>query len=390
MRAGTLNAVLIMLRNHCAALDGAWMQRRRALDTFRVVALAISTLCGDAGGLRATLATLGAPVSASGLCRAQQRMPVAVLHALLCSLPPLPVRAPAQHEPRLLPQGARRVLAIDGSKITLGPAMRAAFPPATRSPTHASALVSCAYDVERRDIVHIDVFDHQNERRAVTEAHLASGAVRAGDVLVFDRGYYSLALAHALLAAHVDFVFRVKATANRQLRAWMQQRQRGQPRAFRMHGVPQMRLVAYRVHGRQYYLFTSLARARADNALVARIYEARWRIEEAYKWYKHAARGRFMRARSLDGMRKEALLRSIFLRCAQALQPPAPVAAAAVPRRGPVAGRAVWSLRQRRVLLLRRIEAACARGPARYFVVWSAAGRLRFPARAAPLVFDVP
>ncbi len=79
-------------------------------------------------------------------------------------------------------------------------------PPATRCPIHPHGLVSCLYRLDTRTPVDFSLSAHIDER-AAARAHLE--ALEPGDIVVFDRGYFSFVLLYALVWRGVHPVFRI-------------------------------------------------------------------------------------------------------------------------------------------------------------------------------------
>jgi len=142
--------------------------------------------------------------------------------------------------------------------------------------------------------------------------------LRAGDVLILDRGYPATWLVQALAQRGIDFVIRCDSTqgwgaARRFLRSDRAQSwdhlapcDAGQARTWGLDGPACMRARLVRhvsSSGRTRVLVTSLAEDVATVAELADLYHGRWRIEEAFKRLKHR-----LGLESVSGLSQQALL----------------------------------------------------------------------------------
>jgi hypothetical protein len=166
----------------------------------------------------------------------------------------------------------------------------------------------------------LDLSCHENERRAA-RAHLR--ALRPGDVVVFDRGYYSFALLHACARRGLHPVFRLQANASGLVRDFIhsddadrtvpveptQTARQQQPDAV-LQPVP-ARLVNYTAGGNDYTLATTLLdRKRYSRHALADLYHARWGVEEHYKVVK-----RLLRSEPFHGQSEDLVLQELWACC---------------------------------------------------------------------------
>ena len=138
-----------------------------------------------------------------------------------------------------------------------------------------------------------DLVAHGNERRAAL-AHLP--ALQPGDVVVYDRGYYSFAMLQAYCERGLHAVFRLKSNANALFAAFIRGRRREAlvtvpPSAKAREQHPQaalrpcrVRLVKYTAGGTTFSLATTLLdRRRYPVRALSDLYHGRWAIEEMHK-----------------------------------------------------------------------------------------------------------
>ena len=170
-------------------------------------------------------------------------------------------------------------------------------------------MVSALYRLHDRIPVDFDLFGHENERQAAL-AHLDHAA--EGDVIIYDRGYFSFAMALAHRERGLDFVFRIKKAANLVFDNFIASD--GSDRTVTL-GAPRdetalrgrnlrIRLVKYTVGDTDFCLATSLLDGdRYAIQALCDLYHARWGIEEMYKTGKAVIEA--FHAKSERGVRQE-------------------------------------------------------------------------------------
>ena len=190
------------------AHDRVWQLRRRVINTLLVV-LFVYRLMFSGNGYTATLAALweqcracgiplpqAEPVAASSMSAARAKVDEAIFKSLHAEI--LKRAGSSQWK-------GHRVFAVDGSKINLPrPLLRAGYRLPQERAHYPQGLLSCLYELAPKLPIDFDLHAHGDERAAAL-AHLPAMAV--GDVVVYDRGYYSyrMLLAHAERGVHPLF-----------------------------------------------------------------------------------------------------------------------------------------------------------------------------------------
>ena len=307
--------------------DREWMHCRRKVNTLLVVLFVFRlVLAPRLQGYGPTLTELWGqcrqqglfpphddPVSASSMCVARGkvgRRPFLRMHRSLLA------RVPTD-APRWLWRG-HRVCAVDGSKIHLPRRLRRDRYrcPSDRS-HYPQGLLSSLFQLRARLPFDLDLSCDENERRAARD-HLR--ALRPGDVVVCDRGYYSFALLHACARRGLHPVFRLQASASGLVRDFIQSDDadrtvpveptqtapQQQPDAV-LQPVP-ARFVKYTAGGNDYTLATTLLdRKRYSRHALADLYHARWGVEEHYKVVK-----RLLRLEPFHGQSEDLVLQQLW------------------------------------------------------------------------------
>ena len=217
--------ILDSVVREAAAHDRNWQRRRRSLSTLLVVLFVYRLAYSpQPRGYALILADLWEccrrpgvdlpqprPVAASSMCAARAKVGTRVFRRIHAA-----VLHHAGPEDRSTLWKGHRAFAVDGSKLHLP---RALADEGYRTPSPAShypqGLLSCLYRIGRRLPVDFDLHAHRNERLAARQ-HLA--ALAPGDLVVYDRGYYSFELLHAHVERGMQAVFRLQRNASHCIR----------------------------------------------------------------------------------------------------------------------------------------------------------------------------
>ncbi|MYI75097.1 MAG: IS4 family transposase [Acidobacteria bacterium] len=323
--AGMWSAVAAAAARTAERHDREWRVRRRLVGTFLVVLFVLRLVFGTGRSYGEALAEIwesarrmgvalpqDRPVTPGAMSRARAKVDPEVFRELHREIL-------AQAPDRPLWKG-RRVFGVDGAKINLPrPLVEAGYATPGDHAHYPQGLVSCLYELEPRLPFDFGLHADTSERRAAAE-HLK--ALSAGDVVVYDRGYFS----YEMLLAHVvrgqDAVFRLKRDANAETVAFLagplddrtveiRPDDKARARLKARHpgaafGPLKLRLVRYAAGDTVFALGTTLAE---DDGFgledLAAIYRARWRIEEHYKIAKWFLAVESFRAESERGVLQE-------------------------------------------------------------------------------------
>ena len=203
-----------------------------------------------------------------------------------------------------------RAFAVDGSKLNLPrKLLREGYAPPSPQAHYPQGLLSCLYQIGRRLPYDFDLHAHGDERRAALR-HL--GVLGRGDLVVYDRGYYSAALLRAHSACQVAAVFRLKRNASARVGAFFAGDGRDELVRVDPSGTAggrspsRLRLVKYGIGGKVYVLGTTLLDAgRYPAADLADLYHGRWSVEELYKISKEMLEIESFHSRSELGVKQE-------------------------------------------------------------------------------------
>ena len=213
-----------------------------------------------------------------------------------------------------------RLFAVDGTKINLPRALSRFDYDMPTCGYHPQGLVSALYQLKSKLPYDFDLVNHANERTCAI-AHLAR--LKAGDVVVYDRGYFSYSMLYKHQQCGVLAIFRLQESSFTEIRDFIQgnetdklvtielrskSNQRGIKELLgidRFEPLP-LRLIKYHHNGSTFYLGTTLFdQERYPAEIFSDLYHARWGIEELYKISKVLINIEDFHSKSTRGVRQE-------------------------------------------------------------------------------------
>ena len=287
--------------------DQQWRKRKRTIDTLLLILFIFRLVFSkNKQGYATTILELWAqcrmmdvplpqakPVAASAMATARRKLDETIFKTLNARI----IRS---YEPTLTEDQwqQHRVFAVDGTKMNVPRPLRAA---GYRTPSdnahYPQGLVSCLYQLKGRIPYDFGLGAHGDERKMAL-SHLQ--AVRADDVVVYDRGYFSYVLLHAHHQRNIQAVFRLKKNSYKVIDQFIASKETDQvveiePSVTRQNEIRRqhpdivftplrLRLLKYVVAQTTYILGTTLRdETRYRTAAFADLYHARWGVEELYK-----------------------------------------------------------------------------------------------------------
>ncbi|RLB63048.1 MAG: IS4 family transposase [Deltaproteobacteria bacterium] len=317
--------------------DAQWRQRRRVINTLLLILFIFRLVFSkNQQGYGTTIVELWAqcqqmgvplpqpkPVAASAFCNARKKLDAAIFKTLNS-------RIIATYEP--LPESyhwlGRRLFAVDGMKINLPRPLRHADYAMPSDKSHyPQGLVSCLYQLKSQIPYDFELASHMDERR-MAQAHLKT--LRSGDVVVYDRGYFSYVMLYAHQRAGVDVIFRLSRRAGKGIEVFMDSSETEKTVTIEMPPVRQktilekhpdmefqplsLRLIKYVFDGTTYTLGTTLLDGNLyQKAAFPDLYHARWGIEELYKVSKKLVGVDDFHAQTERGVKQELFAHFVLL-----------------------------------------------------------------------------
>jgi hypothetical protein len=191
-----------------------------------------------------------------------------------------------------------RLFAVDGSKINLPRELLASgYSTPAQNAHYPQGLVSCLYQLKSKLPFDFDLASHANERLSALE-HLK--VLQTGDIVVYDRGYFSYVLLHRHVQTRIHAIFRLQENSCAVIKTFFANSQTDieitylpspQPQAQIRSQYPnlqivplKLRLLKYKIGDTVFCLGTTLLDAqRYPLDSFGEVYHSRWGIEELYK-----------------------------------------------------------------------------------------------------------
>ena len=251
-------SVLQTLSTSASTVDSQWIKRHRKVDTLKLITCMLTCLQHKVS-IKSIIDTIDScDFSHTAFTKALNRCPEDVFHSMYRRLVGSTTRS--------------RVLAVDGSRIPLTKSQTGTRAGRTRSTP--MGLLSAIYDVNTKVIVALDFSEHYDERSALKRM---TTYVKAGDILVMDRGYFSEDLVALLYSQGIRFVFRMKDKVGTKKFKSIGNN------IYRTTKHTPVVITKYNAGGT---LFRVLHSMKISATQAKNIYKQRWDIEEVFKTLK--------------------------------------------------------------------------------------------------------
>lgn len=291
--------------------DKTWQKRRRVIDSLLLVFLIFRLVFSKNSQGYGTLInefwsnchkmkfplTQKKPISASSFTEARKKLDETIFKVLNQRI----IDAYENHDETQYHWLGHRLFAVDGSKLNLPRELiKEHYNTPSDNANYPQGLLSCLYQLKSKIPYDFDLVSHGNERECAL-AHLKH--LNEGDVVVYDRGYFSYALLYYHVQAGVHPVFRLKNKTFKEIDDFInsdqsdqimtlypsektQKKIKKQYPSIQIEPI-EIRLVKYTVEENTYCLATTLMSDMYTSDLLKSVYHARWGVEELYKVSKH-------------------------------------------------------------------------------------------------------
>jgi hypothetical protein len=293
-----------VIHSVAASYDQQWRQRKRIIDTAMLMLLicrlvsskntqsygtTIDDLWDNCEKLKLALPQKQS-IAPSSFCAARRKLDEAVFKRANQKI----LEAYAAESSRYSWLG-HRLFAIDGSKINLPRALaESGYSTPVKTAHYPQGLLSCLYQLQSRLPFDFDLASHGNERLSAIR-HLK--ALQTGDVVIYDRGYFSYRMLYEHYQRGLHAIFRLQENASTAIKAFFANPEQtdieiilpATPEArIQCPGLNlpplQLRLLKYDIAGTMFCLGTTLLDPqRYPLQEFIGVYHGRWGIEELYK-----------------------------------------------------------------------------------------------------------
>jgi hypothetical protein len=321
--------IISTMGNTCDEFDLKWRKRKRLIDTLLLVLFIFRLVFSkNKQGYKITITELWdqcklmgvnlpqeAPIAASAFCAARAKLDENIFKSLNARIIDSYETSKEDHKWQ-----GHRLFAVDGTKMNLPRQLiRDGYKlPHDRS-HYPFGLVSCLYQLRSKIPVDFDLKAATGERTYAL-AHL--NKLVAGDIVVYDRGYFSYAMLYWHIKKGVHPVFRMPIQTYSVIRDFIEgertdgiveislTRERFTKIRKKDPGVDlqslRIRLIKYEIGNESYALGTTLFDTniyKSDE--FAKLYHERWDIEELYKVSKALIEVQDFHAQSERGVKQE-------------------------------------------------------------------------------------
>jgi hypothetical protein len=216
----------------------------------------------------------------------------------------------------------RNIFSTDGSNIHLPPELKVQGYTQMSPKTHyPQGKLSCLYHVGSGVILDT-ILDAVGNERVIAKKHLTH--LLEGDVVIYDRGYYSYELAVYHIKMGIDAVFRVgKGNNCKEIESFVNDKNK--PKEKYITIVPsqetkskikkeypnfiflscKMRIIRYIINDTEYFLATTILDENITILDFQELYHERWAIEEHYKLEKTIMNIEKFHSKTENGVRQE-------------------------------------------------------------------------------------
>ena len=174
-----------------------------------------------------------------------------------------------------------RIIAVDGSFLNLYKSFdKYGYEYASENKNYCKAIISCLYDIENKIPINYYLFKKRDERNAFKEQ---IKYLRAGDIVIFDREYFSYDIIEKLNNKGINYIFRLKY--NKKEVQYMKNNNINNY-IFKVKNI-NYKTVSYKINDSEedYYLFTNLIYKSIEE--LKDLYWKRWKVELHFKETKY-------------------------------------------------------------------------------------------------------
>ncbi len=287
--------------------DARWQRRKRVIDSLLLVFLVFRLVFSkNSQGYGTTINEFWynchrmkfplpqkQPISASSFTEARKKLDEEIFNVLNQRI----IDACDEDDKRQYRWFGHRLFAVDGSKLNLPrELLKSGYKVPSDNAHYPQGLLSCLYQLKSKVPYDFDLARHANERVCAL-AHLKT--LSTGDVVVYDRGYFSYVMLYYHQQCGVHPVFRIKKNSFKEIDAFINGAQTDQiiflmPSKATQSKIRKenpeieftpltIRLIKYTASGNSYCIGTTLADQRYTVDGFMDVYHSRWGIEELYK-----------------------------------------------------------------------------------------------------------
>lgn len=272
--------------------DKAWRTRSREIDTETLFHFIVRCLLSKGSQGYSTTLTLmwlenmkivenhrSKPFAASSICEARQKLSPNVFREINADIIEQFEEQSATDEDLW---NGFRLFAIDSTSIHLPPMLlKSGYKATKHNEFYPLSTLSCLYRL-KTGVPYDFVLDKNRSEKKAAERHLE--LLKQGDVVVYDRGYYSFHSLEAHTSENIHAIYRMRYTACQEVKDFYDSNKTEE--IVNIKGFP-LRLMRYEIEEKIYVLGTTIFSKKLKIKDFAEVYHARWGVEELIKSVKN-------------------------------------------------------------------------------------------------------
>ncbi len=299
--------IISLVINVANEFDKKWQKRNRVINTMLLILFIFRLVISkNKQGYGCTIVELwdqchimhlplpqSKPVAPSAFCKARSKLDACIFKELNTKIIDTYENNATEYNWK-----SHRLFAVDGTKINLPRQLcSSGYKRPSDNAYYPQGLASCLYQVKSKIPYDFYLVAHKDERK-VALSHLQ--ILRPNDVVAYDRGYFSYAMAYYHIKREVHAVFRLQKNANKVIEEFflsndtdkvvvIEPTKDNQRDIMSKHPdivlIPiKVRLIKYFIAGKPYILATTLLDRNLYKAEdLIEVYHSRWGVEELYK-----------------------------------------------------------------------------------------------------------
>jgi len=210
------------------------------------------------------------------------------------------------------------IYAIDGSKILMHKNLFKKGYTSQINPHFPQGLISGLSEVSKSTPRDLLLVSHKNERACALQQ---LKFLQTNDILIMDRGYFSLQLAQACIQQGIRPIFRMKKSSMG-VKSLLQNQLNDQEVSIgTKNNNFRLRIVRYKIGKQDYFLATTLFdKAQYPISYLMDLYHSRWDIEEHFKFFKTVCDFKRFHSHTENGIKQEMYLSLFLIKVTRALE----------------------------------------------------------------------
>jgi hypothetical protein len=325
----TWQKIITVVASLAENFDNVWQKRRRVLSTLLVILFVFRLVFSkNKQGYGTTIVELweychklniqlpqDKPVVPAAFCNARKKIDEAIFKKLNTEI--IHIYESKREDHRWF---GHRLFAVDGTKINLPKELsQHAYKKPSDTAHYPQGLVSCLYQLKAEIPYDFDLAAHMDER-ALALKHLQR--LNEGDIVVYDRGYFSYLMLYEHNKKGIHAVFRLQINSFKVVDAFinssdsdvivdiMPERSRQRKILINYPDIKfiplQLRLIKYVVADTTFIIGTTLVDLQHyPHTAFSDLYHSRWGIEELYKISKELIDVEDFHAKTERGVKQE-------------------------------------------------------------------------------------